>query len=84
MIFITLPKVYEIGKIIGLQYFYLFAADSTEDRTLVNYYNQKLFFRERLNSKRFIRPCYDDGCTFMYMTYADVSALYQQYIKTGK
>lgn len=57
------PKIQEIRRLVGCEYFYLFAADGSEDRTLVKYY-QTLGF-ERRDDVGVAKPTYDFGCTFM-------------------
>lgn len=79
----VIPQVYKIAENLGEEYFYLFAADKTEDRTLVNYYSQKLFFREHIKSKKYIEPEYDrHSCFFMYMKYDQLKIL-NQYIQAN-
>lgn len=59
------PKLIEIQNIAGCQYVYLFAADSTPDSTLINYYKIALKFNQstRLGASK---PQYDFQCTFLY------------------
>ena len=57
-------KLLNIQKIAGCQYVYLFAADSSDDRTLINYYNVSLKF---LSHKTIgtSKPRYDYCCEFL-------------------
>ena len=64
------PKVIELNNIIGSKYLYLFAADSTDDRTLVNYYNDLLFAQN--NEVSTIKPYYDFSCIFMCQEIANL------------
>lgn len=64
------PKVIELNNIIGSKYLYLFAADSTDDRTLVNYYNDLLFEQNKEVST--IKPYYDFSCIFMCQEIANL------------
>lgn len=56
-------KIIELNNIIGSKYLYLFAADSTEDHSLVNYYNDLLF--EQNDKVSTMKPYYDFSCIFM-------------------
>ena len=58
------PIVYETQDRIGCQYLYLFAADTSDDGTLVNYYNESLKF-EKPEHIGTIKPSYDYCCEFM-------------------
>lgn len=40
------PKIFELRKIVGCEYLFLFAADCDPDEHLVNYYSQKLKFKK--------------------------------------
>lgn len=59
-----MPIIEKVQKIVGCQYAYLFAADSTEDRTLINYYNVSLKFvaQEGIGTSK---PRYDYCCEFL-------------------
>lgn len=58
------PKLIDIQNIAGCQYVYLFAADSTPDNNLVNYYKVALKFEQSaiLGANK---PHYDFQCTFL-------------------
>lgn len=56
-------KIIVLNNIIGSKYLYLFAADSTDDMTLVNYYRDLLF--EQNDKVSTIKPFYDFSCIFM-------------------
>lgn len=58
------PIIYEIQDKIGCEYFYLFAADRSDDEVLVNYYNVTLKF-EKTDKVGTNKPVYDYGCVFM-------------------
>lgn len=59
-----MPKIQKVQQIAGCQYAYLFAADSSEDRTLINYYNVSLKFMkpEGIGTSK---PRYDFCCEFL-------------------
>jgi len=57
-------KVLECRKIIGCQYLFLFAADRTEDETLVSYYNDLNFNSSA--DRATVKPLYDLTCKFMF------------------
>ena len=60
----VLPKMLEINSLVGCEYVYLFAADSSRDNTLIKYYEDVLHF-ERPTALGGIKPQYDFLCTFM-------------------
>lgn len=49
---------------LGIQYLFLFAADFSDDRTLVNYYISVLNFN-RGEERTTVKPIYDLSCEFM-------------------
>lgn len=65
------PVVEETLKYVGCQYLFLFAADSTIDGSLVNYYNVSLKFSAE---KKYgtSKPLYDFGCYFMHQKIDEV------------
>lgn len=58
------PIIYDIQKIIGCQYVFLFAADASPDRLLVNYYQVALKFYQPSDIGT-SKPRYDFRCEFM-------------------
>lgn len=58
------PKFFEVQKIVGCEYAFLFAADLSEDRTLINYYNISLKFEMDVEVGT-NKPFYDFACAFM-------------------
>ena len=65
------PKFFEVKKIVGCEYAFLFAADLSEDGTLINYYNVILKFEMQLDMGT-NKPCYDFGCDFMCQKISDM------------
>ena len=63
----VIGKVSEIRELLGSEYLYLFAADATVDRYLVNHYKSFMGFREDLDVLA-IQPIYDFRCTFLCNT----------------
>lgn len=61
------PKFFEVQEIVGCEYAFLFAADLSEDGTLVNYYDVTLKFQKRLDVGT-NKPFYDFCCDFMCQT----------------
>ena len=61
----------EILKIIGCEYLFLFAADSTDDRTLVAYYKVDLKFEEP-NLIATNKPLFDFECIFLSQKIEDL------------
>lgn len=58
------PKFFEVQNIVGCEYAFLFAADLSEDRTLINYYDVILKF-EIDTEVGTNKPWYDFTCAFM-------------------
>lgn len=54
----------KIRSLTGCEYLYLFAADSTPDRHLVNHYKNMMGFREEMTMSA-LQPIYDFNCTFL-------------------
>lgn len=61
---IIVPKMLQINALIGSEFVYLFAADSTVDGSLTNYYREKLHFNS-ITHLGAIKPSYDFSCFFM-------------------
>lgn len=61
---VVLPKIAEINALTGCEYVYLFAADSSRNQSLVNYYETALhFYRSR--KLMTIKPRYDFLCPLL-------------------
>lgn len=60
-------KILDASDVIGSEYVYLFAADCSGDRFLVNHYKDFMGFREDLDVLA-IQPIYDISCTFLCNT----------------
>lgn len=58
------PKLQQVQELVGCQYVYLFAADSSADEFLINYYKSKLHFEQPLTINA-NKPRYDFQCTFL-------------------
>ena len=73
-----MPKLQKVQKIAGCQYAYLFAADSSEDRTLINYYNVSLKFvkPEGIGTSK---PRYDFCCEFLIQEINKLIAFRSEY-----
>lgn len=65
------PKFFEVQKIVGCEYAFLFAADLSEDRTLMNYYNVSLKFEADVEMGT-NKPFYDFTCAFMCQSLASL------------
>ena len=68
------PKFFEVQQIAGCEYAFLFAADLSEDGTLVNYYNVSLKFEKKLDVGT-NKPFYDFCCEFMCQRVNDMKRL---------
>ncbi len=58
------PKVLEVRKYIGCHYLFLFAADTSEDESLIRYYKSLRFTDAGEHGA--VIPLYDWTCRFMY------------------
>lgn len=56
--------VEKIRNLTGCEYLYLFAADATSDRHLVNHYKNMMGLREEMTMSA-LQPIYDFNCTFL-------------------
>lgn len=66
------PVILNIRKLIGVQYLFLFAADLSDDRDLIKYYQDNLMFT--LDEDRAtVKPLYDLSCKFMYQETINLS-----------
>lgn len=54
----------KIRNLTGCEYLYLFAADATPDRLLVNHYKNMMKLREEMTMSA-LQPIYDFNCTFL-------------------
>ena len=72
------PILQKVQQIVGCQYAYLFAADSTEDRTLINYYNVALKFikPEGIGTSK---PLYDFRCEFLLQEISKLISFRNEY-----
>lgn len=69
--YVIVGIVEKIRNFTGCEYLYLFAADSTPDRHLVNHYKNMMGLREEMTMSA-LQPLYDFNCTFLC---ADIDSL---------
>lgn len=74
------PKFFEVQRIVGCEYAFLFAADLSEDRTLINYYNVSLKF-EIDDAVGTNKPYYDFACAFMCQKLSSLKENYRIYFE---
>lgn len=72
------PKFFEVQEIVGCEYAFLFAADLSEDRNLINYYNVSLKF-DTDQSIGTNKPYYDFSCAFMCQKLSEMKANQEHY-----
>ncbi len=72
------PIIYQVQEHIGCQYAYLFAADTSEDGNLINYYNVALKF-EQPTEVGTNKPSYDLCCAFMCQEINELRKNRQEY-----
>ena len=70
--------VLEVRKLIGIQYLFLFAADLSENDSLIGYYKDKLDF-VRDEERSTVKPIYDLSCEFMYQECWDIEERRRQF-----
>lgn len=56
--------IIQVRELVGCRYMFLFAADSSPDGNLINYYHSELGF-EIADDITVVKPLYDFGCQFM-------------------
>ncbi len=69
--YFIVSKVIEIRNILGIQYLFLFAADLSEEDSLIRYYSDKLEFKHDTD-RATVKPIYDLSCEFMYQETNDL------------
>lgn len=74
----VVPKVLNVMEHIGSEYLYLFAADSTEDESLVNYYRSNMNFRTG-EERGVAIPLYDFACKFMYQPTSELKTARERF-----
>lgn len=74
------PIIFDIQKRVGCQYTYLFAADTSTDESLINYYENELKF-ERPKDMGTNKPSYDWLCTFMCQEVNDLKKHRKKYFE---
>lgn len=71
-------KIIEARNILGIQYLFLFAADLSEEDSLIGYYRDKLDFM-RDEERATVKPIYDLSCEFMYQETKDLEERRKQF-----
>lgn len=66
------PKIVEARERVGIQYFFLFAADMSKERKLIQYYSDFLHFKED-DERTTVMPVYDFACKFMYQPVSELN-----------
>lgn len=74
------PHFFQIQEIAGCEYAFLFAADLSEDGSLVNYYDVTLKFHKSLEVGT-NKPFYDFCCDFMCQKVNDMKERYQYFFE---
>lgn len=74
------PKFFDVQEIVGCEYAFLFAADLSEDRILINYYNVSLKF-EIDDAVGTNKPYYDFACAFMCQKLSSLKENQELYFK---
>ena len=74
------PIILDTRKLIGIQYLFLFAADLSDDRDLIKYYQDNLMFTID-EDRATVKPLYDLSCKFMYQETRDLSIQRQEFFE---
>lgn len=69
--YFIVPIILDVRELVGCSHIFLFAADITEDETLVKYYKQLGF--EDTKTKVSVYPSYDEFCRFMFRETKDLA-----------
>ena len=72
------PKIVVAKELIGIQYFFLFAADMTAENKLIQYYSDFLHFRTD-DERATVKPVYDFACKFMYQPTSELEVAAQAF-----
>lgn len=72
------PILSDIQKVLGCQYIYLFAADQSLNKRLINFYASALNFTQEGDIGT-TKPRYDFTCEFMYQEIAQLRAFREEY-----
>ena len=78
--FFMVPIILNVKELVGCSHVFLFAADITEDETLVKYYKQ-LGFKDT-KDKVSVYPSYDEFCHFMFRETKDLAAERQAFLES--
>ena len=70
--------IIEIRKLLGIQYLFPFAADLSDEDSLIGYYNDKFDFL-RDEERATVKPIYDLSCEFMYQETEDIEERREQF-----
>lgn len=76
----VVPVALSVKKIIGCKYMFLYAADLTQDETLINYYSEALNFK-RETKYGVNKPVYDLLCPLMTQTISDMESRRTRYFQ---
>ncbi len=74
------PLIIKANEFIGAEYIYLFAADTSHDAALVNYYIDKMNFKFPVNLYS-VLPVYDFGCQLLYQPIENITEAQEIFFK---
>ena len=77
--FFVAPIVEKLRALVGCEYAFLFAADTSDDNSLMKYYAQSLGFCPR-DDLGVSKPFYDWTCTFMSLDITKITSLRKHYL----
>ena len=78
--YFIVPIIIQLRKLVGCEYLFLFAADDSNDQTLVEYYRNRLNFDD--NQERAVaKPVYDFTCKFMYQDLEHIDDLQKDFFE---
>lgn len=74
------PLIMKVSKLVGCEYLFLYAADLTEDESLINYYSDALNF-QRETQFGVNKPVYDLLCPLMSQRIIDMKRQRKRYFQ---
>lgn len=76
----VVPIVLKVRELVGCEYVFLFAADVSDELTLVEYYNNRMGFADE-GIMATAKPLYDLSCKFMYQEAESLEARREEFFE---
>lgn len=75
-----LPIIQEMNRLVGCEYVYLFAADNSDDQSLIHYYFEQLHFQVPQGIGA-AKPGYDIGCAVLCQKLSELNKYQKDFLK---